>query len=136
MPEVDKPRDFNRENRDATGPRARPSRARDDTATTEQVQVEPNPDAPFALPHVSELDEVTPRDARREAGQLVTLPAYNQIAREQAPERTRRNPPASSALGRGAAKGPYAMAVLWGACHQMFGKGGEIVRLPDITLAT
>ena len=106
MSDVNNSRNFNSEDLDATGPRARPSPARDDTATTEQVQVEPNPDAPFALPHVSELDEATPRDARSEAGKLVTLPAYNQIAREQAPERTTlSHPPTASRPG--GAKGPY-----------------------------
>jgi len=51
--------------------------AEDDTMTTEMVKVERGEDAPFALPHVSELEETTPRDARSE---LVTLPAYGQVA--------------------------------------------------------
>lgn len=49
----------------------------DDTMTTEVVKVEQGADMPFSLPHVSELDEATPRDARSD---LVTLPAYGQIA--------------------------------------------------------
>jgi peptidoglycan glycosyltransferase len=49
----------------------------DDTMTTEMVKVEQGTDMPFSLPHVSELDEATPRDARSE---LVTLPAFGQIA--------------------------------------------------------
>ena len=49
----------------------------DDTMTTEVVKVEQAADMPFSLPHVSELDEATPRDARSD---LVTLPAYGQIA--------------------------------------------------------
>ena len=48
--------------------------------TTEMVEVNPGTNVPFSLPHVSELDEATPRDARRQSGKLVTLPAYNQIA--------------------------------------------------------
>ncbi len=59
----------------------------DDTMTTEMVQVGPGSNVPFSLPHVSELDEVTPRDARRQPGKLVTLPAYSQI--ESPPERSR-----------------------------------------------
>ena len=51
--------------------------ADDDTMTTEAVKVEQGADMPFSLPHVSELDEATPRDARSD---LVTLPAYGQIA--------------------------------------------------------
>ena len=99
MSDADNSRDPNPENLGATEPRARQPLRRDDTATTEQVKVEPNPDAPFALPHVSELDEVTPRDARREAGKQVTLPAYNQIAQEPRPDRTTRNRPAPLSLG-------------------------------------
>ncbi|MCY3977553.1 MAG: transglycosylase domain-containing protein [Chloroflexi bacterium] len=49
----------------------------DDTMTTEVVKVEQGADMPFSLPHVSELDEATPRDARSD---LVTLPAYGQVA--------------------------------------------------------
>ena len=49
----------------------------DDTMTTEVVKVEQGADMPFSLPHVSELDEATPRDARSD---LVTLPAFGQIA--------------------------------------------------------
>lgn len=52
----------------------------DDTMTTELVKVERGTGAPFALPHVSELEETTPRDAR---GDLVTLPAYGQVAAPQ-----------------------------------------------------
>ena len=99
-------RDFNPVDLDSTK-RAERRRRHDDTATTEQVRVEPNPDAPFPLPHVSELDEVTPRDARRDAGKQVTLPAYNQIAQEPPPERTTINNPIPSASGTGPAKGPY-----------------------------
>ena len=84
-----------------------PRPGRDDTATTEQVKVEPNPDAPFPLPHVSELEEITPRDARRERGKLVTLPAYNQIANQPEPARTERGNPIPSATGPDPAKDPY-----------------------------
>ena len=61
----------------------------DDTLTTELVKVEPGAEAPFALPHVSELDEATPRDARRD---LVTVPAFGQVAAPQ-PRQTRVIPP-------------------------------------------
>ena len=52
----------------------------DETMTTELVTVEPGEGAPFSLPHVSELDERQPRDARKQRARLVTLPAYSQIA--------------------------------------------------------
>ncbi len=107
MADGGKARDFETEDLDSTGRRGQRRPGRDDTATTEQVKVEPNPDAPFPLPHVSELDEVTPRDARRDAGKLVTLPAYNQIANEPQPERTTINRPIPSSSGTGPAKGPY-----------------------------
>ncbi len=47
--------------------------------TTEQVRGDPGDAVPYSLPHVSELDELTPRDARRDPRKLVTMPAYNQI---------------------------------------------------------
>ena len=107
MSDADISRDYSSEDLDATAPRVRLPLRHDDTATTKQVSAEPNPNAPFALPHASELDEVTPRDASREAGKLATLPAKNQIPRELAPERTILNPPAASASGRGAPAVPY-----------------------------
>lgn len=107
MQDGDKPRDFKPEGQGATERSEQRSLGHDDTATTEQVKVEPNPDAPFPLPHVSELDEVTPRDARRDVGKQVTLPAYNQIAHEQETDRTAINRPTSSASARGPAQGPY-----------------------------
>ncbi len=69
------PEDFDRTERDHPQPLPE-----DDTMTTEMVEVNPGTNVPFSLPHVSELDEATPRDARRQSGKLVTLPAYNQIA--------------------------------------------------------
>ncbi len=69
----------------------------DETLTTEIVKVERNADAPFPLPHVSQLEQLTPRDARQDHGKLVTLPAYNQIM-PQAREHTilSASPPADS----------------------------------------
>ena len=62
-----------------------PRPAPDDTMTTEIVRVERDANAPFSLPHVSELDEATPRDARREAASRITLPAYGPIASRPTP---------------------------------------------------
>ncbi len=104
---MDKSRKIDPAELDASDGTARRLQGRDDTATTELVKVEPSPDAPFPLPHVSELDEITPRDARRDTGKLVTLPAYNQIAEETEPALTEFNRPIPSASGRGPAKGPY-----------------------------
>jgi len=59
--------------------------ADNDTMTTEMAPVERDALAPFSLPHVSELDEAEPRDARREAADRITLPAYGQIAAVPAP---------------------------------------------------
>ncbi len=100
-------RGFDTEDLDATAPMKVRRRQGDDTTTTEQVKVELTPDAPFPLPPVSELDETTPRDARRDAGRLATLPAYNQIAQASAPKRVERNPPIASANGSAPARGPY-----------------------------
>ncbi|MCY3867222.1 MAG: transglycosylase domain-containing protein [Chloroflexi bacterium] len=72
-----KPRGGDSEDPDRTEQAPRLPPADDDTMTTEMVKVDRAPDAPFALPHVSELEETTPRDARSE---LVTLPAYGQVA--------------------------------------------------------
>jgi len=81
----------------------------DDTMTTEMVKVERGADAPFALPHVSELDETTPRDARKD---LVTLPAYGQVAAPQS-RQTRANPSplteAGEVLARATASLPPSM---------------------------
>ena len=106
MKDGENSRATDREARDTTDRVEHPP-GRDDTATTEQVRVEPNPDAPFALPHVSELDEITPRDARRDAGKLVTLPAYNQLLQQPAPQRTETNDPIPAAVGRGSTQGPH-----------------------------
>lgn len=73
--------------------------ADDDTMTTELVKVNAGTNVPFSLPHVSELDEVTPRDARKEPGRLVTLPAYSQIAAPQ--ESAKTNPGATIPSARG-----------------------------------
>ena len=70
--------------------------AEDDTMTTEMVKVERATDAPFALPHVSELDEATPRDARHDR---VTMPAFNQVAVPQ-PRRQRFNLPDTDEVPR------------------------------------
>ena len=72
-----KPRGGDNEDPEITEQAPRRPPAEDDTMTTEMVKVERAEDAPFALPHVSELEETTPRDARSE---LVTLPAYGQVA--------------------------------------------------------
>ena len=71
--------------------------ADDDTMTTELVAPRPGTNAPFALPHISQLDEITPRDARNQPGKQVTLPAYRQLA---APATTEsRQPPAMHSHG-------------------------------------
>ena len=79
MTQNDKPVEIEPEDSAGAEPVARPPLQEDDTLTTELVRVEPGEGMPFSLPHVSELDEATPRNARKEAGQLVTLPAYSQI---------------------------------------------------------
>ena len=76
MAEDDKSREFDLEDFDTTEP-APPTA--DDTLTTEIVRVERGADVPFSLPHVSELDEATPRDARNHPGKMITMPAYNQV---------------------------------------------------------
>ncbi len=77
----------------------------DDTMTTEMVEVGPGTNVPFSLPHVSELDETTPRDARRQSGKLVTLPAYNQIAPPDTPRTDLRSTiPAARGVAPGASE--------------------------------
>ncbi len=51
---------------------------REETMTSNLEPVRDQGDVPFSLPHVSEL-EVTPRDARKEAGKLITMPAFGGI---------------------------------------------------------
>ncbi len=51
---------------------------REETMTSNLEPVSDQADVPFSLPHVSEF-EVTPRDARKEAGKLVTMPAFGGI---------------------------------------------------------
>ncbi len=58
------------------GPAQRPPR--EETMTSNLEPVSDQADVPFSLPHVSEL-EVRPRDARKEAGKLVTMPAFGGI---------------------------------------------------------
>ncbi len=70
-------RGSNAENQDSGDQAPEPRPPVDDTMTTEMVKVERKTGAPFALPHVSELDEASPRDASKD---LVTLPAYGQVA--------------------------------------------------------
>ncbi len=65
---------------ETTEPVELPPLAETETQTTEVVKVEPGEAVPFSLPHVSELDELKPRDARQERGRRLTLPSYNQIA--------------------------------------------------------
>ncbi len=50
-----------------------------ETLTTEMVEVDVHADVPFHLPHISELREDVPRDARKEAGGIVTMPVYREI---------------------------------------------------------
>jgi len=49
-----------------------------ETLTTEMVEVD-DANVPFHLPHISELGEDVPRDARKEAGRMVTMPVYRDI---------------------------------------------------------
>ena len=79
MTHDDKSVEFDQEDYETTEQVERPELPDDGTLTTEMVKVEPGDGVPFSLPHVSELDEVTPRDARKDPGKLITLPAYNQI---------------------------------------------------------
>lgn len=51
---------------------------REETMTSNLEPVPEQADVPFSLPHVSEL-EMTPRDARKEAGKLITMPALGGI---------------------------------------------------------
>ncbi len=71
--------------------------ADDETMTTELVKVDPGTSVPFSLPHVSELDDATPRDARK----LVTLPAYSQIVSPRESANTEMKPTIPSAIGGG-----------------------------------
>ncbi|MDE2750407.1 MAG: transglycosylase domain-containing protein [Chloroflexota bacterium] len=80
----------------------------DDTMTTEIVKVERGTDAPFSLPHVSELDEATPRDARNDPAARVTMPAYGHIARAPA-ERVNEKPTLLPVANGGPAKAPGAV---------------------------
>ena len=100
----DKYREFDLDDFDTTEPIDLPLLADDETMTTELVKVEPATDLPFSLPHVSELDEKTPRDARRDPGKLVTLPAYNQIVPTYESASTETNRPIPSAIGDGSAR--------------------------------
>ncbi len=84
----DNPRGVGRERKDERDEAPTLKPADDDTMTTELVSAVSGADPPFALPHVSQLDEATPRDARRD---LVTLPAYGQVA--SPPRRARLRPP-------------------------------------------
>ena len=79
MSQDDKSAEFDRADREATERLEGPQGPDDGTVTTEQVRVDPGDGVPFSLPHVSELDELTPRDARQDPRKLVTMPAYNQI---------------------------------------------------------
>ena len=79
-------RGSNAENQDSGDQAPEPRPRVDDTMTTEMVEVERGTGAPFALPHVSELDEASPRDASKD---LVTLPAFGQVA--QPPPRQKRS---------------------------------------------
>ena len=99
MVDDDKFRELDADDFDTTEPIDLPLLADDDTITTELVKVEPGTDVPFSLPHVSELDEKTPRDARRDPGKLVTLPAYNQIVPSSESASTEINRPIPSAIG-------------------------------------
>ena len=76
-----------------------PDTGDDETLTTEVVKVGSGEGAPFALPHVSELEEITPRDARHDPGKLVTLPAYNQIVSPSESDRTALNRPTAAGTG-------------------------------------
>ena len=80
MAEAGKRRESVSEEKDSSANASRNSPPAEETMTTEVVKVERAPDVPFALPHVSELDETTPRDASKS---LVTLPAYGQVAAPQ-----------------------------------------------------
>ena len=80
--------------------------ADDETMTTELVKVDPGTSVPFSLPHVSELDEVTPRDARKDPGKLVTLPAYSQIVSPPESAKTEMKTTIPSARGGGSGSYP------------------------------
>ena len=79
MTEQDRPQAFNPEDYDTTEPLDPPLSPADETLTTEIVRVDVGASVPYSLPHVSELDEATPHDARSNPNRLVTLPAYSQI---------------------------------------------------------
>ena len=55
---------------------------KEETLTSNLEAVNDQADVPFSLPHVSEL-EATPRDARQEAGKLITMPAFGGIKPDQ-----------------------------------------------------
>ena len=55
---------------------------KEETMTSNLPEVKDQADVPFSLPHISEL-EMTPRDARKDAGKLITMPAYGQITPDE-----------------------------------------------------
>ncbi len=90
-----KSRKSDADNGDEIKQRRAPQAIDDDTLTTEVVKVDAGEGVPFSLPHVSELDELTPRDASADRGRLVTLPAYGQIVPPPEARQTARIPAAS-----------------------------------------
>ena len=108
----DKASNLDMEDFDTTERVEPPPALNDDTGTTELVEVDAGSNAPFPLPHVSQLDELQPRDARKESGQLVTLPAYSQIAAPPDSFKTvpRSTIPSAHAAGASAVRQPSPSA--------------------------
>ena len=99
MTEQDRPQAFNPEDYDTTEPLDPPLSPADETLTTEIVRVDVGASVPYSLPHVSELDEARPHDARSNPNRLVTLPAYSQIVPPPESRSTARQKPIPAANG-------------------------------------
>ena len=67
----------------------------DETLTEDSFPVDDSGDVPFSLPHVSELETI-PRDARKEIGRQITMPAYSQITPPEAGLQTMSDHPTQS----------------------------------------
>lgn len=64
---------------DETGEHEVAKKRDDETLTTDMVEVNNDPDVPFHLPHVSELDDYRRVDARNDAHKMVTMPLYSEV---------------------------------------------------------
>ncbi len=67
--------------------------------------------APFPLPHVSQIDAQPPRDARRERGQRVTMPAIGQLAQRPLANQTSQPTQVPPGPKRGTRRGPVPPAL-------------------------